>query len=64
VRDAAPEAAQRLSDYLGQDSEARAAVAEFLRTEGQRLSELLGRGRASMSADATRAFLLLDAASS
>ena len=64
VRDAAPQAVERLADHLGRDQLARAAANEFLRSEGNRVSELLGRGRASMSADATRAFLLLDAAAS
>ncbi|MES1204192.1 MAG: hypothetical protein ABUS57_22355, partial [Pseudomonadota bacterium] len=64
VRDAAPQAVERLADHLGRDQHARAAANEFLRSEGNRVSELLGRGRASMSADATRAFLLIDAAAS
>jgi hypothetical protein len=62
VRDAAPEAVRRLSGYLDRDRESRSASNEFLRSEGVRIAELLGRGRASMSADATRAFLLIDAA--
>jgi hypothetical protein len=64
VRDAAPQAVERLAGHLGRDQLARAAANEFLRSEGNRVSELLGRGRASMSADATRAFLLIDAAAS
>lgn len=64
VRDAAPDAVQRLDAYLRRDDIARAEAAAFLRSEGGRLAELLGRGRAAMTADATRAFLLLDAASS
>ncbi len=64
VRDAAPNAVGRLADYLSADQHARAAANEFLRSEGSRVSELLGRGRASMSADATRVFLLIDAAAS
>jgi hypothetical protein len=63
VRDAASDAVSRLTTLLEQDPDSRAAAAEFLRSEGPRLSELLGRGRASMGADATRAFLLVDAAS-
>jgi hypothetical protein len=63
VRDAAADAVSRLTTHLERDPESRAAAAEFLRSEGPRLSELLGRGRASMGADATRAFLLVDAAS-
>ena len=31
---------------------------QFLRHEGGRIAELIGRGRASMNADATKAFLL------
>ncbi len=64
VRDAAPDAVNRLTDHLERSQNARAEANEFLRGEGNRVSELLGRGRASMSADATRAFLLLDAAAS
>lgn len=64
VRDAAPEAVNRLADHLGHNQNARATANEFLRSEGSRVAELLGRGRASMSADATRAFLLIDAAAS
>ena len=64
VRDASPDAVRRLADYLQRDQESRAEASEFMRTEGVRIAELLGRGRASMSADATRAFLLIDAASS
>jgi len=64
VRDAAPDAVRRLSDLLEANPGAREQAARFLEAEGGRLADLLGRGRASMSADATRAFLLLDAASS
>ncbi|KAF0177787.1 MAG: hypothetical protein FD160_2496, partial [Caulobacteraceae bacterium] len=64
VRDAAPEAVRRLSELLEADPRARQEAARFLEAEGARLADLLARGRASMSADATRAFLLLDAASS
>jgi hypothetical protein len=62
VRDAVGPAVQRLKDHLRRDERARSEVAGFLRTDGARIAELLARGRASMSADATRAFLLLDAA--
>lgn len=62
VKDAVGPAIQRLKDHLRRDERARAEVAGFLRTDGARIAELLARGRASMSADATRAFLLLDAA--
>lgn len=64
VRDAAPDAVRRLSELLEANPGARQQAARFLESEGARLADLLGRGRASMSADATRAFLLLDAASS
>lgn len=64
VRDAAPDAVRRLSELLESNPGARQQAARFLEAEGARLADLLGRGRASMTADATRAFLLLDAASS
>jgi len=64
VRDAAPEAVRRLSELLESNPGSRQQAARFLEAEGARLADLLGRGRASMTADATRAFLLLDAASS
>ncbi|MBU6372240.1 MAG: hypothetical protein KJS97_05875 [Alphaproteobacteria bacterium] len=63
VREAAPEAVMRLAEHLDESAEARARAASFLRAEGARISELLGRGRASLSSESTRAFLLLDAAS-
>ncbi|MEQ1709644.1 MAG: hypothetical protein ABL864_15070 [Terricaulis sp.] len=62
VYDAAPDAAQRLADHLARDGHANQDALKFLRTEGARIAELLGRGRASMSAEATQAFLLIDAA--
>jgi hypothetical protein len=52
----------RLKDHLRRDQSSRNEAAGFLRSDGARVAELLSRGRASMSADATRAFLLLDAA--
>lgn len=64
VRDAAPEAVLRLAERFDVDPRAREEGARFLEAEGARISDLLGRGRASMTADATRAFLLIDAASS
>jgi hypothetical protein len=64
VRDAAPEAVLRLTERFETDPRAREEASRFLESEGARLADLLGRGRASMSADATRAFLLIDAASS
>jgi hypothetical protein len=62
VKDAAGEAVARLGAYLAEDSHARQEASGFLNREGARIAELLGRGRASMSSEATRAFLLLDAA--
>jgi hypothetical protein len=64
VREAAPDAAERLADYLAQDPQANQEAMLFLRNEGARIAELIGRGRASMNAEATRAFLLIDAAAS
>lgn len=62
VYDAAPDATQRLSDFLSQTPEANQEAMQFLRHEGSRIAELIGRGRAAMNADATKAFLLIDAA--
>lgn len=62
VRDAAPAAAQAMTDFLAHDQNANQEAMAFLRGEGLRISELLARGRATMNADATRAFLLIDAA--
>jgi len=62
VRDAAPEAARRLGDYLARSAAANQEAMQFLRIEGGRIAELIGRGRAVMNAEATRAFLLIDAA--
>lgn len=64
VREAAPEAVERLARTLDTDDSLRAEAAAFLKSDGARIAELLGRGRASLSADATRAFLLVDAAAS
>jgi hypothetical protein len=63
VREAAPAAVLRLAEYLDAHGAARADAAAFLRQEGVKISELLGRGRASMDNDTVRAFLLIDAAS-
>jgi hypothetical protein len=63
VREAAPEAVMALAQFLDESTDARARAAAFLRAEGARISELLGRGRASLGSETTRAFLLLDAAS-
>jgi len=62
VRDAAPEASSRLGDYLARNTSANQEAMLFLRMDGARIAELIGRGRAAMNAEATRAFLLIDAA--
>jgi hypothetical protein len=62
VRDAAPEAARRMSDYLSRDAHANQEAMLFLRNDGARIAEQIGRGRAQMNAELTRAFLLIDAA--
>lgn len=62
VYDAAPDSARTLADFLAHDQIANQEAMQFLRHEGGRIAELMGRGRASMSAEATRAFLLIDAA--
>lgn len=62
VFDAAPEASRRLAEHLAHDPVANQEAMQFLRSEGARIAELIARGRASMNAEATRAFLLIDAA--
>jgi hypothetical protein len=62
VQDAAPDAARKIAELLAADGDANQEAMQFLRTEGARIAELMGRGRAVMGADATRAFLLIDAA--
>lgn len=62
VHDAAPDAARRLAEHLAHDPVANQDAMQFLRSEGARIAELISRGRASMNAEATRAFLLIDAA--
>lgn len=62
VRDAAPEAARRMGDFLHRDAAANQAAMQFLRSDGARIAEQIGRGRAQMNAELTRAFLLIDAA--
>lgn len=62
VKDSAGEAVTRLTVYLEGNPEARQDASSFMGREGARIAELLGRGRASMGSDATRAFLLIDAA--
>jgi hypothetical protein len=64
VRDAAPEATGRLAQHLAHDPVANQEALQFLRNEGMRIAELISRGRASMNAEATRVFLLIDAAAS
>lgn len=62
VREAAPDAARQLSEFLARDNGANQEAMLFLRMDGARIAELIGRGRAAMQAEATRAFLLIDAA--
>ncbi len=62
VRDAAPEATRRMGDFLNRDTAANQQAMLFLRSEGARIAEQIGRGRAQMNAELTRAFLLIDAA--
>jgi hypothetical protein len=62
VHDAAPDAAQRLAHHLSNNADANHEAMQFLRADGARIAELIGRGRAAMHAEATRAFLLIDAA--
>ena len=62
VRDAAPEATGRMAQHLAHDPVANQEAMQFLRSEGMRIAELIARGRASMNAEATRVFLLIDAA--
>lgn len=62
VADAAPDATRRMADFLARNAEANQQAMHFLRNDGARIAELIGRGRAAMNADATRAFLLIDAA--
>jgi hypothetical protein len=62
VRDAAPDASRQLGEYLARDANANQEAMLFLRMDGARIAELISRGRAVMNAEATRAFLLIDAA--
>ncbi len=62
VQDAAPDATQRLANFLAHDAHANQEAMQFLRNDGARIAELMGRGRAAMNAEATRVFLLIDAA--
>jgi hypothetical protein len=63
VQDAAPDATMRLANFLQRNPAANQEAMQFLRSEGARAAELLARGRAAMGSEATRAFLLIDAAS-
>lgn len=62
VREQAPDAVLRLSQLICTDTAANALAEEILRGDGHDLGELLTRGRAPLSAEATRVFLLVDAA--
>lgn len=62
VRDAAPEATRRFGDYLARNGRANQDAMQFLRQDGARIAELMGRGRAPMNSELTQAFLLIDAA--
>jgi hypothetical protein len=62
VRDAAPEASRRFGDYLARNGRANQDAMQFLRQDGARIAELIGRGRAPMNSELTLAFLLIDAA--
>ncbi|HYD88228.1 MAG TPA: hypothetical protein VEA80_12175 [Vitreimonas sp.] len=62
VYEAAPEASRQLAEHFAHDPVANQEAMQFLRNEGARIAELIARGRASMNAEATRAFLLIDAA--
>ena len=58
----APEAARVMGDFLHRDAAANQEAMLFLRNERARIAEQIGRGRAQMNAETTRAFLLIDAA--
>lgn len=62
VREQAPDAVLRLSQVICSDATANSLAEEILRGEGHDLSDMLTRGRAPLSAEATRVFLLIDAA--
>lgn len=64
VHDAAPDAARRLAEHLARDAKALQEANQFLHGDGAQIAELLAAGRAPMSAEATQAFLLLDAVNS
>ena len=62
VRDAAPDAARLMAQHLAADPAANQQAMQFLRSDGSRIAEQIGRGRAQMNTELTRAFLLIDAA--
>lgn len=62
VREQAPDAVLRLSQLICGDAAANGLAEEILRGDGHDLSDLLTRGRAPLSAESTRVFLLVDAA--
>lgn len=62
VREQAPDAVLRLSQLICADSAASGLAEEILYSGGHDLGDLLTRGRAPLSAEATRVFLLVDAA--
>lgn len=62
VRDVAPDAVLHYQQRLGVDVELRRKTEQLLSRNGERMNEMLARGRAPLSADATRIFLLIDAA--
>lgn len=62
VGEQAPDAVLRLAQLIAADPDARRRAEQIFGREGERMSELLVRGRAPLSAEGTRAFLLIDAA--
>jgi len=62
VREVAADAVLAYAQRLQSDPDLKRKTEALLEQETQRLNELLTRGRAPLSADATRIFLLLDAA--
>jgi len=62
VREAAADAVLRLAEHLDANAQARADAGAFLKAEGARIAEQLGRGKAALDSETVRAFLLIDAA--
>jgi hypothetical protein len=62
VREAAADAVLRLAEHLDANAQARADAGAFLKSEGARIAEQLGRGKAALDSETVRAFLLIDAA--